>query len=70
MVSCTHYEIEQDVGDFYADTVDELANLPNLRDNGKAELAYMNIVSAGSTCIMPDGMVYILTGNNTWELLG
>jgi len=70
MVSCTMYDIEQDVAEFYADTADELGNLPNLEENGKAELANMNRVSAGSICLLPIGEAYILTGNNTWEPFG
>ena len=70
MVSCTHYEKGQDAGDFYADTVADLADLPNLTNNGKAELAYMNKVNAGSTCILPNGDVYVLTGDNTWTQMG
>ena len=70
MVSCTLYDKEQDTAEFYADTAAELTNLPNLREDGKAELQNMNRVSAGSTCLLPNGEVYILTGNNTWEQLG
>jgi len=70
MVSCTSYNIEQDVAEFYADTSAELSNLPNLNDNGKAELANMNRVSAGSICLTPGGDAFILTGNNTWEPFG
>lgn len=70
MVSCTLYDKEQDTGEFYADTVAELSNLPNLTDSGKAELMYVNKIHAGSTCLLPNGEVYILTGKNTWEILG
>ena len=70
MVSCTLYDKEQDTAEFYSDTVAELANLPNLSQDGKAELKYMNKVGAGSTCLLPIGEVYILTGNNTWVKLG
>ena len=70
MVSCTLYDTEQDTAEFYADTVAELSNLPNLTRSGKAELTNMNKIHAGSTCLLPIGEVYILTGNNTWELLG
>jgi len=66
MVSCTKYNIEQDYAEFYADTKAELSNLPNLRENGKAELANMNRVSAGSVCLLPDSTVYVLKGDNTW----
>lgn len=67
MVSCTKYNIEQDYAEFYADTKAELSNLPNLRENGKAELANMNRVSAGSVCLLPDSTVYVLKGDNTWD---
>lgn len=70
MVSCTLYDTEQNTAEFYADTVAELSNLPNLTDGGKAELINMNTVHAGSTCLLPIGEVYILTGNNTWVKLG
>lgn len=66
MVACTKYNRDQDYAEFYADTTAELANLPNLTENGKAELAYMNKVSAGSVCLLPDSTVYILNGDNTW----
>ena len=67
MVSCTMYDIKQDIAEFYADTAAELSKLPNLTDDGKAEVANMNKVSAGSICILPTGDAYILTGNNTWQ---
>lgn len=70
MVSCTNYIKGQDVGEFYADTEAELNNLPNLTDFGKKELANMNSVKAGSTCILPNGLVYILTGENKWQMIG
>jgi len=70
MVSCTNYIKEQDVGEFYADTEAELENLPNLTDNGKAELKNMNSVKPGSTCMLPDGTIYILTGENQWQVFG
>lgn len=66
MVSCTKYNRDQDYAEFYADTKAELANLPNLTDDGKAELRYMNSVSAGSICLLPDATVYVLKGDNTW----
>ena len=66
MVSCTKYNIEQDYAEFYADTKAEMSNLPNLRESGKAELANMNSVSAGSVCLLPDSTVYVLKGDNTW----
>ena len=69
MVSCTKYNIEQDYAEFYADTKAEMSNLPNLRENGKAELANMNSVSAGSVCLLPDSTVYVLKGDNTWKEL-
>lgn len=69
MVSCTKYNRDQDYAEFYADTAAELVNLPNLTQDGKAELKYMNKVSAGSVCLLPDSTVYVLTGNNTWEEL-
>ena len=43
MVSCTKYNRDQDYAEFYADTKAELANLPNLTDDGKKELAYMKL---------------------------
>ena len=70
MVSCTKYDKNQDYAEFYADTVAELSNLPNLTDDGKAELQYMNRVSAGSVCLLPDSTVYVLKGDNTWKELG
>ena len=70
MVSCTLYDTEQDTAEFYADTAAELSDLPNLTSSGKAELINMNKVHAGSTCLLPNGEVYILTGNNTWVTLG
>jgi len=66
MVSCTKYNRDQDYAEFYADTKAELANLPNLTHSGKAELQYMNSVSAGSVCLLPDSTVYVLKGDNTW----
>lgn len=69
MVSCTKYNRDQDYAEFYADTKAELANLPNLTDDGKKELAYMNSVSAGSVCLLPDSTVYVLKGDNTWKEL-
>lgn len=66
MVSCTKYNRDQDYAEFYADTKAELANLPNLTNDGKAELSYMNKVSAGSVCLLPDSTVYVLKGDNTW----
>lgn len=69
MVSCTKYNIEQDYAEFYADTKAEMSNLPNLRENGKAGLANMNSVSAGSVCLLPDSTVYVLKGDNTWKEL-
>lgn len=70
MVSCTMYDRDQDVAEFYADTAAELSNLPTLTADGKAELKHMNKVSAGSICLLPAGEAYILTGNNTWEPFG
>ena len=70
MVSCTMYDREQDYAEFYADTASELNKLPNLRDNGKDELQYMNKVSAGSLCLTQVGEAFTLTGNNTWEPFG
>lgn len=70
MVSCTLYDTEQDTAEFYADTVAELSDLPNLTDGGKKTLINMNKIHAGSICLLPTGDVYILTGNNTWKLLG
>jgi len=70
MVSCTLYDYEQDTAEFYADTAAELSNLPNLTQGGKAELINMNKVHAGSTCLLPNGEVYILAGDNTWKTLG
>ena len=66
MVSCTKYNIDQDYAEFYVDTKAEMSNLPNLRESGKAELANMNSVSAGSVCLLPDSTVYVLKGDNTW----
>lgn len=70
MVSCTLFDQEQNTGEFYADTAAELSNLPNLTSSGKAELKNVKAIHAGSTCLLPNGEVYILTGNNTWEILG
>jgi hypothetical protein len=70
MVSCTLYDKEQDTAEFYADTKGELVNLPNLNESGKGELVNINSVHAGSTCLLPTGEVYVLTGSNTWEKLG
>lgn len=70
MVSCTLFDQEQNTGEFYADTVAELSNLPNLTSSGKAELINVQAIHAGSTCLLPNGEVYILTGNNTWDTLG
>lgn len=69
MVSCTKYNRDQDYAEFYADTKAELANLPNLTQDGKVELQHMNKVSAGSICLLGDSTVYVLKGNNTWGLL-
>lgn len=66
MVSCTKYNRDQDYAEFYADTKAELANLPNLTQDGKAELQHMNKVSAGSVCILSNSTVYTLKGDNTW----
>ena len=66
MVSCTKYNRDQDYAEFYADTKAELADLPNLTNDGKGALNYMNKVSAGSACLLKNGEVYVLTGNNAW----
>lgn len=70
MVSCTFYNTEQDTAEFYADTADELNKLPNLTRNGRDELVNINTVHAGSTCLLPNGVVYILGGDNSWRILG
>ena len=66
MVSCTKYNKDQDYAEFYADTVAELDDLPNLTQDGKKELRYMNKVSAGSVCLLSNSTVYVLKGDNTW----
>lgn len=69
MVSCLKYDPMLDTGYFYADTKAELINLPNMTDNGKFTLSNMNSVNAGSRCIcQEDKHVYILTGDNKWEV--
>ena len=69
MVSCIKYDIEQDYAEFYSDTLDEMSNLPDLTHSGKAQIQNINHVSAGSVCLLANGDVYILTGNNTWTKL-
>lgn len=69
MVSCLKYDPMLDTGYFYADTIAELPNLPNMVENGKYELSNMNSVNAGSRCICQENKkVYILTGKNNWEI--
>ena len=69
MVSCLKYDPMLDSGYFYSDTIAELAHLPNMVENGKFELSNMNSVTAGSRCIVQENKkVYILTGNNEWDI--
>lgn len=69
MFGCVFYDGKVDIGYFYADTIAELSNLPNLTESGKFNLSSMNAVSVGSRCdCYEDKNVYILKGNNTWQI--
>ena len=69
MVSCTKYDIEQNYAEFYSDTTDEMVNLPDLTHSGKAQLQNINHICAGSACLISNGDVYILNGDNVWRIL-
>lgn len=69
MVGCLKYDTMLDVGQFYSDTIAELAKLPTLNKRGSDELSNMNEVRCGSNCVCyEDGEVYFLTGANKWEI--
>ena len=69
MVGCLKYDTMLDVGQFYSDTIAELAKLPTLNKRGTDELSNMNEVRCGSNCVCyEDGEVYFLTGANKWEI--
>lgn len=69
MFGLTSYDGKLDIAYFYTDTIAELANLPNLTANGKGNLYTINAVGVGSKCdCYEDKNVYILKGDNTWQI--
>ena len=69
MFGITSYDGKLDIGYFYADTIAELSNLPNLTANGKGNLYTINAVGVGSKCdCYEDKNIYILKGDNTWQI--
>lgn len=68
MVTCTDYDKGQNSAQFYVDTVDELSDLPNIDEKGKNNLKNMMPVIAGSTAVCKNGNIYILSGDNSWEI--